>query len=393
LLQDILAARLAGRFTTEQLALAYRQGDASLKALLDESRKTLLAPLVTDWLKASRVKNKTDYRRQVISFVVHCGGESTATIADLRIQRIASWLDAMTDGRRARAGARVRSGNPEVVEQRLSRRRKSLARPPRAVSDATRNRHRTALQAFCSYLVVTGVLTTNPISKKRLPAKEEAQGRMPDVSSTEWSAYLSQIKADPAAPPASALVAKLLRHLGADVGEVIGYWRRSDRGWVPGFAVLDIEAVRHVPRIRFKRQKIKRSMERLVPFTKDLMRELEAHIEFYKLGRTDRVFRMTDRREFERAHTRACRAIGREDLRLKDFRHLAAIAWARGGARLEQIKEWLGHSDIRMTEIYARFAPDDAFDAPTVERAAAYANAGAAAAIGSIAKHVPRAAS
>src|SRR4051812_11809746 len=43
LLHEVLAARLAGRFTTDELALAYKQGDAELRSLLLESKKKRLA--------------------------------------------------------------------------------------------------------------------------------------------------------------------------------------------------------------------------------------------------------------------------------------------------------------------------------------------------------------
>jgi integrase len=56
-------------------------------------------------------------------------------------------------------------------------------------------------------------------------------------------------------------------------------------------------------------------------------------------------------------------------LRIKDLRHVSAITWARAGVRLERISDWLGHADIRMTRIYARFMPADEYDAPFIERA------------------------
>lgn len=122
--------------------------------------------------------------------------------------------------------------------------------------------------------------------------------------------------------------------------------------------------------MRFKRQKVDRSPERFVPYPARYMSELQAHIEEHKLAFRDPVFRMTDRRRMEAAHRRAAEAIGCGDLRLKDLRHLTAIAWARAGARIERAKEWLAHSTIKLTEIYTHFAPDDSFDEPAAERAA-----------------------
>ena len=62
-----------------------------------------------------------------------------------------------------------------------------------------------------------------------------------------------------------------------------------------------------------------------------------------------------------------------DPLRIKDLRHLSAIAWAMAGVPIERIADYLGHSTIRLTMIYARFRPHDDFDAPLIERAHAIA--------------------
>lgn len=114
----------------------------------------------------------------------------------------------------------------------------------------------------------------------------------------------------------------------------------------------------------------------LVPVNAELAKEIVSHIETFKLTRSQPVFGFTEeeRRQFERAHRRASKKIGQMALRLKDLRHLAAISWARAGVRLKRIGDWLGHSDIRQTTIYARFAPDDEFDAPLIASAAKSTN-------------------
>src|SRR5688572_10787470 len=55
LLHEVLAARLKGRFSTEALALAYKQGEAALTALLTESRRKPLAPLRDAWMELCEV--------------------------------------------------------------------------------------------------------------------------------------------------------------------------------------------------------------------------------------------------------------------------------------------------------------------------------------------------
>jgi hypothetical protein len=373
LLHEVLAARMAGRFTTEQLALAYKQGDAALRSLLADSRNKPLSELRDRWIQVCTARNRNDYIRQVNSFINYCGGESSATIADLTTEKMAAWLNGLTDQRRGRAGVPIRSHSKVAIESRIARTRKK--RPLRPVSAATRNRHRTAMSAFCTFLVnVAGAIAVHPIRDRRLRAKQEAPGRMPDLDAEEWKRYCGLLDADLLAPPASVLIARILRHTGADVGEVLGHQPRSGDGWVAGLLVRDIHANRRLPRLRLKRQKVDGSPERLVPFPKRYLPELEAHVSAYDLGKNDAVFKMVDRSAFEAAHRRARNGIGHPELRLKDFRHLAAISWARAGVRIERVKDWLGHSDIRLTEIYSRFAPDDTFDEPAVERAAEVAD-------------------
>lgn len=186
----------------------------------------------------------------------------------------------------------------------------------------------------------------------------------------EWASYCEKLSNDPLAPAGSVIVARILRHTGADVGEVLGYCRRDDKQWVPGIIVKDLLTQRKLPRIRLRRQKVKSAKDRLVPYPERYLPELLEYVKDNNLGDHEPLFRAVERTAFEAAHRRATRAIGRDDLRLKDFRHLAAIAWAQGDVRIERVKEWLGHSTIRLSEIYSRFAPDDALDEPAAERAA-----------------------
>lgn len=60
-----------------------------------------------------------------------------------------------------------------------------------------------------------------------------------------------------------------------------------------------------------------------------------------------------------------------EVFRLKDFRHVAAVAWARANTPLHIISRWLGHSTITLTVIYTAYYPTDDEDAPFVEAAVA----------------------
>jgi len=129
-----------------------------------------------------------------------------------------------------------------------------------------------------------------------------------------------------------------------------------------------------------------------VPLHPDYARTLRDQIAKHHLKLNDKLFGMFARCQISDSHERARTAIGRgtlremtmaakragkpatsleeiDVLRIKDLRHVSAITWARAGVRLERISDWLGHADIRMTRIYARFMPADEYDAPFIERA------------------------
>ena len=124
--------------------------------------------------------------------------------------------------------------------------------------------------------------------------------------------------------------------------------------------------------------------------------EFREHVARHRLKTTDRLFGMLARGRISDSRGRARTAIGRGTLRemavaarrerrpapspdeigvlrIRDLRPVSAITRARAGVRLERISDWLGHADIRMTRIYARFMPADAYDAPFIERARAVA--------------------
>ena len=231
------------------------------------------------------------------------------------------------------------------------------------------------MSAFCTFLVnVANVLPVHPIREGRIRARAEPEGRMPYLSPEEWASYCNKLANDPRAPAGSLIVARILRHTGADIGEVLGYSRREDNQWVPGMIVRDLLTERDLPRIRFLRQKVKTATERFVPYPKRYLPELLRWIEDNKLGPYDALVAFVDRALFERAHRRAARSSGHPGLRVKDLRHLAAIAWRRANVPLERVQEWLGHSTIKLTAIYSRFAPDEASDEPAAEKAADFAD-------------------
>ncbi len=91
---------------------------------------------------------------------------------------------------------------------------------------------------------------------------------------------------------------------------------------------------------------------------------LRDHIEAEGLSGTDRLFAIP-RRVVQREHHRARTLAGIDlDYSVKDHRHSFAVSVARVGMPLPQIAQQLGHTDIKVTMIYARFSPSYSDNAP-----------------------------
>jgi len=374
LMFKLLAARLQGQFSTGELSVAYRDGAAALAKLVDAAEAMKLAPLRDEWFQTSTVRSKQNYLAQLNGFIDYCGGESVAGTRDLNTSTISKWLSTLCDHRRGRAGVSIHSHNPDAIAARKRRARKTEGMARRKITLSTRNRYRAAISSFCTYLVNTDRLLKHPLAARRLRASPEPPARMPDELTPEsWAKYCGFLASDPMAPPESVLVARILRHSGADVGEIYGLVTKKKEP-LPGITVSKVQLDRQVVRLSLKRSKVLGSSQRLVPIPVELGEDIAEYIREVGLRPNQPLFVLENRPKFERAHERATQSIGRPDLNLKDFRHLAAIAWARAGVRLERIKVWLGHSKISQTEVYARFAPDDDFDAPLVAEAARLAS-------------------
>lgn len=365
LLFDVLDARLDGRITTEELAHAYRKGNAALKKLAKRASDRPLLPLIDDYLREKEHRGALSAtERHLLAFVKFCAkraAPTTVSTRDFTTDKVRKFLSQLTDQRSGRSGRRATADTPAAIATRRRRERqaKTKEKSRRAVEPSTVNRYRASLSGFATYLVDIRLLDQHPIRGKKVKARPEGPGRMPTIRPEEWDGYRAAMSADPLAPEGSVLVADVLRYSAADVGEVLGYITDSGKRR-PGMIVRDIDETQAVPQLRFKRQKVTESRERNVPLARWLTGDLMAHVARYALRRNDEVFAMVDRARFEAAHERAVRAIGRPDITLKDLRHFAAQTWAAAGARLETMKVWMGHSSITQTEIYSRFRPADA---------------------------------
>jgi integrase len=64
-----------------------------------------------------------------------------------------------------------------------------------------------------------------------------------------------------------------------------------------------------------------------------------------------------DRTKVTRRFQRACQAADVRKIRFQDLRHTFATTLAAAGVPLRTIQEYLGHADLKTTQIYAHYAP------------------------------------
>jgi integrase len=313
-----------GRFGVTDLHRAYASGSDALDRLLRREEHGSLADLVTRYVSELRIRSKAKTEMQLGRFVEALGGEH-ARLTDVTTDAVQKFLGDI-------ASNRGTSGKP--------------------VSGATRNRYRAAISGFCSWCVRKRLLREHPLAWRQVLPFDEGYRRLPTLSAAEYRDYLAALDW-----PELALYSKLLIHSGADVQEIAN------------LKVEECELDRELPRLRFRRLKVRKTIERLVPIPTEVAIELNNHIVSRQMGPRDVVFADVDAGKAQRRHQQARKAIDKGELRRKDFRHIAAIYWRKGGADLDRVREWLGLTNMQQVQVYAGFGPDDSFDAPKIKLA------------------------
>ena len=333
LLFDVLRAVVDREVSLADVEGTYRtKGEAGLAALSASAKAKRLSFLAGVYLRQLEGGPREQADVHIVRFL-ECMGP-TASTEDVTASRINAFLAGLTTQRKT----------------------------PMPATPATRNRYRASIQAMCSWLVREGHKGSSPffVQKAVKLYEERGGGRLPEMEPDELETYLAN--AEQIENAAYRLLFWAHIETGADAGEL-----------------HDALTVRHVrfpaeptglTRLRFIRTKTegRGAVERLVPVTTAFAAALKAHIEAYALERDALVFGMTSYTRAYDVHTQAIKPL---PINRKDLRHIAAIRWRRAGADLERIREWLGHTKIEQTRIYAAFRPDDDFDAPVMQRMAA----------------------
>lgn len=80
---------------------------------------------------------------------------------------------------------------------------------------------------------------------------------------------------------------------------------------------------------------------------------------------------MLDHSALVRRYKNALEAAGVRAVRFNDLRHTFGTRLAATGVPLRTLQEWMGHRDIKTTQVYADYQPDDRREADLIERASA----------------------
>jgi integrase len=374
--RDLLEARLADRFSTDELHVAYKSGEAALEALLRSKSADGGASSGPDSGEAVRLVAAID---EYLAFNLALRSNEKPRVRTM-LMRFDEWLRQRSSDDTTIYVPSVRDVTAPHVLAFLAQLTSQHHYKGRPVSAATRNRYRTALGGLASRLVKRKLIDEHFIRDGGLAKFDEGGPRLPSWTPAERTAYLAAIATH---RPEFLPVFYLLANTGADMCEVLS--RR----------VRDVHFGERLTRVDYRRTKTD-TLPRLVPLHAEYADALREHIREHRLKLGDVLFGMFRRHQIENAHERARTAIGRgtwremvraalsadepppaahdcDPIRIKDLRHFSAIAWAMAGLPIERIADYLGHSTIRLTMIYARFRPHDDYDAPMIERAHAIA--------------------
>jgi integrase len=118
-----------------------------------------------------------------------------------------------------------------------------------------------------------------------------------------------------------------------------------------------------------------RRSSRSVPLASTVARELELHFQRSAYQHDDDLVfahpdtgAPLDRSKLLKRFKAAAREAGLREIRFHDLRHTFGTRMAAAGTPMRTLQEWMGHRDIKTTQVYADYAPSER-EAELVERA------------------------
>ncbi len=338
--EQIIVALIDRRTTWRVIELAQAKGVSALRKLVQQNATPPLSAAVADYLEGYRRKGWNDTRAHLYAFDrwARVTLKREPVVADLTTTNVLTFLQK-------------------------AQRRDNKASKEGVLMPSTLNRYRTSLSGFAAWCISHGYLQEHPIGNRRVKAFAESKPRMPVLRPADVRDYLTAVfaveirHAEAWDVRRRALALALCITTGADIGEVMRL-RPSDIAWGVNAA-----------RIVFKRSKTS-TRERIVPLANPVV--LSELLKQMPLAQAENgngpILTEYELYHFWPVHRKARAAIGHPELSIKDLRHVSAQMWRRAGADLQQVCEWLGHSSLEQTRIYAAFGPDEEMDTPVVRK-------------------------
>lgn len=198
----------------------------------------------------------------------------------------------------------------------------------------------------------------NPCKLADLPAATDADPDIRFLDRGELESVLRAVPDDRLGPTERVLYLTAAMS-GLRQGELIGLrWRDID------WAARKIRVRRSYVRGEYGKPKSKRS-SRAVPLATRVARELDHHFKRSSYQAEDELVfahpqRGTplDRSKVRKRFRSAIKRAGaRPDIRFHDLRHTFGTRMAAAGVPLRTLQEWMGHRDLKTTQIYADYQP------------------------------------